>query len=104
MTATAAAPPAGERVEGPRRDSEILGRLRKASGQLTGIAGMYERRRYCVEILDQLAAVNAALDAVALMLLEDHVNHCVRAAVEQGDAEEKMGELAQAIRRYVRSR
>lgn len=92
-----------ERVSGSRRDRDILARLRKAKGQLNGIAAMYEQGRYCIDILDQLAAVNAAVDAVALMLLEDHVNNCVRGAVEGGDAAEKLAELNAAIRRYVRN-
>ena len=93
------------RLEGEtRREQEIVTRLHKVAGQVTGVAGMCQQRRYCVDILDQLAAVTAAVDAVALMLLEDHVNHCVRAAVEDGAAEHHMSELAAAIRRYVKSR
>jgi DNA-binding FrmR family transcriptional regulator len=93
-----------ERTDGSRRDREIVDRLRKASGQLNGIATMHEQRRYCIDILDQLSAVNAAVDAVALMLLEDHVHNCVAAAVQQGDTEDTMTELVAAVRRYVRSR
>ena len=91
------------RTPGPRREPQITSRLRKATGQLTGITGMYEEGRYCIDILDQLAAVSAAIDAVALLVLTDHINACVRAAIEHGDAEEKIGELVAAVRRYVRS-
>lgn len=92
-----------DRVPGTRRDREILARLRKAHGQLAGIATMHEQRRYCIDILDQLAAVNAAVDAVALMLLEDHVNNCVRAAADEGDVDERLAEVNAAIRRYVKN-
>ena len=92
------------RAPGSRRDPAIVSRLRKATGQLAGIAGMYEDGRYCIDILDQLAAVGAAVDAVALILLEDHINTCVREAIEDGDADAKIAELGNAVRRYVRSR
>jgi len=55
-------------------------------------------------VLDQLAAVNAAVDAVALLVLSDHINACVRAAIESGDTDEKVAELDATVRRYVRSR
>jgi DNA-binding FrmR family transcriptional regulator len=104
MTATASVVSTRQRVPGNRHETDILSRLRKAAGQLTGIATMYDDGRYCIDILDQLAAVNAAVDAVALILLEDHMNSCVRDAVAHGNADEKVAELAAAIRRYVRSR
>ena len=93
-----------ERAPGARHDSEINARLRRATGQLTGVTGMVEDGRYCIDILDQLAAVGAAIDAVALILLQDHINSCVRDALEHGNAEAKVDELNAAVRRYVRSR
>ena len=104
MTAPTATDPVRRRIPGARRDDDILSRLRKAIGQLAGTATMYQDGRYCIDILDQLAAVTAAVDAVALILLEDHMNSCVRDAVEHGDADDKVAELAHAVRRYVRSR
>ena len=102
MTATAVG--LRQRTPGQHHDDDIIARLRKVSGQITGITGMVEDGRYCIDILDQLAAVTAAVDAVALILLEDHINSCVRDAIEHGDADEKVAELASAVRRYVRSR
>lgn len=106
MTATTATTAASgrQRAPGPRQEQEILTRLRKASGQLAGITGMYENGRYCIDILDQLAAVNAALDAVALLVLTDHINTCVRAAIEDGDTDEKIAELVTGVRRYIKTR
>lgn len=95
---------AARRVPGGQHEGEVTARLRKAGGQVAGVLGMYEDGRYCIDVLDQLAAVRAALDAVALLILEDHMHTCVRQAVEHGDAEEKVAELATAVRRYVRSR
>jgi len=92
------------RSAGARHDAEIVTRLRKVTGQLAGVTGMVEKGRYCVDVLDQLAAVNAAVDAVALLVLSDHINACVRAAIESGDTDEKVAELDATVRRYVRSR
>jgi DNA-binding FrmR family transcriptional regulator len=90
-----------------RQDAEILSRLHKAQGQLTGITSMYEDGRYCIDVLDQLAAVRAALDAVGLLLLQDHISTCVRAAIDGSDragADEKVTEVVAAVRRLVRGR
>ena len=92
------------RVAGPRHEDEIVARLRRATGQLAGVQAMYQDGRYCIDILDQLAAVTAAVDSVALLVLQDHVTTCVREALVDGDADEKTAELVTAVRRYVRSR
>lgn len=78
-------------------------RLRKASGQLSGVTGMVQDGRYCIDVLDQLSAVSAAVDAIALLILSDHINACVRQAIDDGDTDEKVAELVSAVRRYVRS-
>jgi DNA-binding FrmR family transcriptional regulator len=80
-------------------------RLRRVEGQVRGIARMVEDDSYCIDILTQISAATKALQAVALGLLEDHLNHCVRQAVEHGgeDADAKVQEAAAAIGRLVRS-
>jgi DNA-binding FrmR family transcriptional regulator len=94
-----------QRVPGlARRDAEILARLRKARGQLTGVENMYDTGRYCIDVLDQLAAVRAAVDAVGLLVLEDHLKACVRDALEHDDSDDKVDEVVTAVRRFVRSR
>jgi CsoR family transcriptional regulator, copper-sensing transcriptional repressor len=100
---TTAAPDARRRRTVGGHEAEIQTRLRKASGQLAGVRTMHADGRYCVEVLDQLAAVNAAVDAIALLVLSDHINSCVREAIEAGDPEEKVSELLAAFRRYVRT-
>jgi DNA-binding FrmR family transcriptional regulator len=60
---------------------------------------MIEDERYCIDVLTQISATTAALDGVALRVMEDHVRHCVR---EGGD--EKVDELMGAVERLVRSR
>ena len=104
MTASSVLAPPQARVAGQRHDAEILSRLSKAKGQLTGITSMYEDGRYCIDILDQLAAARAAIDAVGLILLQDHISSCVRDAVEASDSDEKVAELVGAVRRFLRSR
>ena len=56
---------------------QLLARLRRIGGQVKGIEGMVEDDSYCVDVLTQIAAVQAALDKVALGLLDDHARHCV---------------------------
>ena len=104
MTTSAVLTPDRARHPGKRHDAEILARLRKANGQLAGITAMYEDGRYCIDILDQLAAARAAIDAVGLILLQDHINACVRDAIDSGDSDEKVTELVTAVRRFLRSR
>lgn len=66
---------------------------------------MVENGRYLVDVLDQLCAITAAIDAVAVLVLSDHINSGVRAAIESGDADAKVTELMTGVRRYdVRSR
>lgn len=80
-------------------------RLRRIEGQVRGVARMVAEDSYCIDVLTQIAAATKALQAVALGLLEDHLNHCVRQAAEQGgpEADEKVQEAAAAIARLVRS-
>jgi CsoR family transcriptional regulator, copper-sensing transcriptional repressor len=74
-------------------------RLKRIEGQVRGLQRMIDEERYCIDVLTQIAAVNAALDSVALKVLEDHVAHCVR---EGGG--EKVAELVDAVARLVRSK
>lgn len=84
-----------------RSDSKeaLAKRLKRIEGQVRGLQRMIDEERYCIEVLTQISAVNAALDSVALKVLEDHVAHCVR---EGGD--EKVTELVDAVARLVRSK
>ena len=101
---TATLPTTRQRSASRRQETEVLSRLRKATGQLKGVTSMYEDGRYCIDVLDQLSAVTAAIDAIAVLILTDHINACVRAAIDTGDPEVRIAELVTAVRRYVRSR
>jgi DNA-binding FrmR family transcriptional regulator len=81
---------------------QLLNRLRRIEGQVRGVARMVEDDRYCIDVLTQIAAVQAALDKVGLGLLDDHVHHCVMDA--EGDArhartDELMGAVGRLMRR-----
>jgi DNA-binding FrmR family transcriptional regulator len=84
------------------RDQAILiRRLRRIEGQVRGIERMIERREYCIDILQQTAALRAAVDSVALLILEDHVQGCVRTAAEGGDADRYIEEVLDVVRRAL---
>jgi DNA-binding FrmR family transcriptional regulator len=80
---------------------QLLKRLRRIEGQVRGIEGMVEDDRYCIDVLTQIGAVQAALDKVALGLLDDHARHCVVGA-ETGRREERTTELMAAVGRLMR--
>jgi DNA-binding FrmR family transcriptional regulator len=84
------------------RDQAILiRRLRRIGGQVRGIERMIERKEYCIDILQQMAALRAAVDSVALLILEDHVQGCVRSAAEKGDADHYIEEVLDVVRRTL---
>jgi CsoR family transcriptional regulator, copper-sensing transcriptional repressor len=98
--------PAGKRaqkkpVAQPHRQM-LLRRLTRVEGQVRGIARMIEQQRYCVDVLTQVAAVHAALDAVAMQLLEDHTRGCVQSAVRAGRGEQSIAELMAVVRKLAR--
>ena len=68
---------------------------------MRGIARMIEREEYCVDILQQTAALRAAVDAVSIMVLEDHVQGCVRTAAERGEADKYVDEVLDVVRRTL---
>jgi DNA-binding FrmR family transcriptional regulator len=80
-------------------------RLRRIEGQLRGIQRMVDEDRYCIDVLTQVSAAKAALDRVALLLLQDHVEHCVSDAIRSGSGEgaEKVRELTDAVGRFLQA-
>ena len=81
-----------------------LARLKRIEGQTRGIHRMIDENAYCIDILTQISAVNAALKSVALGLLDDHLEHCVANAIKGGqEAEDKIKEASAAIARLVKS-
>lgn len=84
---------------------DYLKRLRRIEGQVRGLQRMVDENSYCIDILPQVSAATKALQSVAIGLLEEHISHCVAAAVAQGGetAEAKVKEATDAIARLVRS-
>jgi DNA-binding FrmR family transcriptional regulator len=80
----------------------ILKRLNRAEGQVRGVTKMVDEDKYCIDILTQIAATQAALDKVALELVRDHAKHCLTNENIQGTSEHKADELVEAIGRLVK--
>ena len=85
----------------------IHNRLSRIEGQVRGIQRMVDEDAYCIDILTQVAAVQTALENVAVQVLDGHVRHCVADAVAGDDpaaAEAKLDELMAAVQRYAKAR
>ena len=80
---------------------QLLKRLRRIEGQVRGVEKMVEEDRYCIDVITQISAIQAALDKVALGLLDDHAHHCVMGADEK-DRSERTDELMGAVGRMMR--
>jgi DNA-binding FrmR family transcriptional regulator len=82
---------------------QVLKRLRRIEGQVLGIQRMVEEDRYCIDVLQQVSAAQAALDQVGLKLLDDHVKHCMaQGAGDQERLAEMTDEMMGAVGRLVR--
>lgn len=82
---------------------KLVTRLRRIEGQARGLANMVEHDRYCIDIMQQIASLRAAADGVALILLRDHLEGCVREAALAGCPDETIDEVVRVVRRYSRS-
>jgi DNA-binding FrmR family transcriptional regulator len=88
------------KAENKQRLAERLDRI---EGQARGIKRMVDREDYCIDILTQLTSLIAASEKVASILMQDHLDHCVREAMEGGgEAEEKIAEFKAALERFLR--
>jgi CsoR family transcriptional regulator, copper-sensing transcriptional repressor len=80
----------------------LLKRLRRLEGQVRGVERMVEEDRYCIDVLTQIAAIQAALDKVALGLLTDHAEHCVVHGTAADTPEQNVEEMMAAVARLMR--
>jgi DNA-binding FrmR family transcriptional regulator len=86
-----------------RTDGKALTqRINRIEGQVRGIGRMIVEDRYCIDVLTQVSAVQAALDALALQLLEHHLHGCVQHAVKSGDGDRAIDEALSVIRKFAR--
>jgi DNA-binding FrmR family transcriptional regulator len=100
-TASAPPSPADFRHSYSKDKAQLARRLSRMEGQVRGIARMIEREEYCVDILQQTAALRAAVDALSILVLEDHVQGCVRTAAERGEADAYVDEVMDVVRRTL---
>lgn len=87
----------------PRSDDEkkaIVNRLKRIEGQVRGIQKMVEEDRYCIDILVQISAIQAALKKVGLSVSERHLKHCVTHAINEGDGDQAIEELLDVMKHY----
>jgi DNA-binding FrmR family transcriptional regulator len=84
----------------------VHNRLRRIEGQVRGLQRMVDEDAYCIDILTQVAAVQTALEQVAVNVLDAHVRHCVADAVSADgrQADDKLDELMAAVRRFAKVR
>lgn len=85
----------------------LVSRLHRIEGQVRGVERMLEEDRYCIDVLTQISAATTALENLALVILDDHVSHCITDALASGDeasANEKSQELLAAVRRFAKVR
>jgi DNA-binding FrmR family transcriptional regulator len=93
-------------MDGMQADSRAThNRLRRIEGQVRGLQRMVDEDAYCIDILTQVAAVQTALEQVAVNVLDAHVRHCVADAVSaDAGADDKLDELMAAVRRFAKVR
>ena|SRR5699024_8922025 len=87
----------------PRTDEEkqsVINRLKRVEGQVRGIQRMVEEDRYCVDILVQISAINAALKKVGFSITERHMKHCINHAIKDGEGEQAIEELLEVMKQF----
>ncbi|BCT68835.1 hypothetical protein NNRS527_02441 [Nitrosospira sp. NRS527] len=80
----------------------LIKRLNRIEGQVRGVNKMISEDRYCVDILNQVSALQSALDAVSMLLLENHTHGCMQGAIKSGRGDEAIDELMAVVRKFAR--
>jgi DNA-binding FrmR family transcriptional regulator len=81
---------------------QLLNRLRRIEGQVRGVQRMVDEERYCIDVVTQISAIQAALDKVALGLLDDHARHCIVGGASDDQPVQLTDELMAAVGRLMR--
>ena len=81
--------------------TDLIHRLNRVEGQIRGIKGMLEKDAYCVDILNQVAAANSALNSFTRVLLENHIRSCVAEDIREGK-DEKLEELLKTLQKLMK--
>ncbi|MDD2574575.1 MAG: metal-sensitive transcriptional regulator [Bacillota bacterium] len=82
--------------------STLISRLNRIEGQIRGIKNMVENDKYCVDVLIQIAAAKSALNSLGAVILESHIQGCVKNAIDSGKGDEIINELAEVIKKYMK--
>ena len=80
----------------------LIKRLNRIEGQVRGVARMIVDDRYCVDVLNQISAMQSAMDAVAIQLLENHTHSCVQSAIKSGNGDAAISEMMTVLRKFAR--
>ena len=88
-------------VEVDKDHEDVAKRLARIAGHATSLKRMWEEHAECDETLTQISAVRAALDQVGKVILQHHINHCMREAVESGHVDDAIKDLKKALDRFV---
>lgn len=86
-----------------KNKEKIQKRLRRVEGQIRGIQKMVEEDKYCIDILTQISSVMAATQKVGMIILEDHVNGCLKEALVKKNSQEKVDEMISVINRFIKT-
>ncbi|TNO88254.1 metal-sensing transcriptional repressor [Bacillus cereus] len=86
-----------------KEKEQIINRLKRIEGQVRGIQNMIENDRYCVDILVQISAINAAMKKVGMGVLKNHTSHCVSGAIKDGNGDEAIEELITVFERFSKA-
>ncbi|APC49011.1 metal-sensing transcriptional repressor [Virgibacillus halodenitrificans] len=87
----------------PRSEDEksaVINRLKRIEGQVRGIQKMVEEDRYCIDVLVQINAIQAALKKVGFSITERHTKHCVSHAIKEGEGNEAIEELMEVLKHF----
>ena len=80
----------------------LIKRLNRVEGQVRGVSRMVAEDAYCIDVLTQIGAIKSAIDQVGILLLGDHIKHCVTDSVRAGESA-KVDELVEAVNRFAAS-
>ena len=94
-------PPDNYRDADTKDHGELMTRLARIEGQVRGIRRLIDEEAYCLDVLQQVDAMTAATDQVALLLVEDHISGCLAHAIQTGEGEAYTGEVMTVVRRMM---
>ena len=80
----------------------LLARLARVAGQVRGVSRMLKEGQYCIDVIDQITAARRALERVALLVMQRHLNSCVKDGMAAGRGEDLTKELVDSIDKFIR--